>query len=108
MASARSTSRIPSWLPSAPITRIGLMRIWRLTRTRFVVSCMGGDPQHGETKSGPHDRSPQCERPPTELPRQGAPVEPAIGDACSTSARRACRRGPEGGGGDEAAPLDVL
>jgi hypothetical protein len=36
--SPASTSRMPSWEPSAPMTRTGLMRICRLTLTRFVVS----------------------------------------------------------------------
>jgi len=50
-ASATSTSRMPSCEPSGAITRTGLMRICRLTRTRLVLSWIVGAPPRKKRKT---------------------------------------------------------
>src|SRR6266545_878857 len=80
-ASASSTAITPNCSPPGPITRTGLMRICRLTRTRFSRSFVdSGRTSFCETKKGT-SRTPDVPATPTRAEGSAAGLKPGPGHA---------------------------
>src|SRR5690606_5739967 len=96
-ASASSTDMMPSWTPSAPMTRTGLIRICRFTRTFFSVAIV--PPLRVANKKGPAPTGPFQHRAlqPADAGQRRSLLNPAVP-----------RMRTEGWGGWMALPLPVL